>query len=112
MHHPWISAWPPGWRAALASVDELPWIVQQLAALPRDRQLEQALRAWSERYPIDCGLLVVGELDPEGARAVAKWATPALAFLRGIVAHADPEVAKCRTESQLQALIASRARAG
>lgn len=110
IHYPFLAAWPPGYLAALAHWQSLPWRVRQLLAVEEHGRLEPGLVIWRGELGFELAFLFQsGYTEPE-FRQLARVAVPSMAFLRGLLWRADPELAASPHFAALLGLLADRGR--
>lgn len=109
MHHPFLQSWPPGYLAALQRWDRLPWRIRQLLAVADHGALEPGLRVWRSELGFELALLSRQTYTEVEFRELARAAVGSIAFLRGLIWRADPEVAQTTEWEALERLLATRA---
>jgi len=109
IHFSFLATWPPGYLAALRRWATLSWRVRQLVAVPEHAPLEPGLRVWCRDLGFEVELLTYAIYTEPEFHLLAKAATPAMAFLRGLLWRSDPAIAGCRDWVELQNLLTARA---
>lgn len=108
IHFPFLAAWPAGYLTALGRWAKLPWRVRQLMAIPEHGPLEPGLRVWRRDLGFELELLTRATYSEREFHLLARAATPAMAFLRGLLWRSDPAIARCQDWIELQSLLAAR----
>ena len=78
-------------------------------ALSDHTSLEPGLRIWCRDLGFEVELLCLHEYSEPQFHQLARTATPAMAFLRGLLWRADAEIAACGDWLDLQVVLVARA---